>query len=238
MTFGALGDVHGDFQSVRRVMDRHPDIPFWVSVGDLGGDAGLYEEPPAALYWIKGNNEDFEFVARQAAAGGTLPLLRYVPNGTLVRANGLRLAGLGGTFAPTWYDTPASQLPYPRRTSDTRPPAAAALARDKRRHFVRDEVECCKRLGDVDVFLSHEAPRPFIVVPERAKDPERRLDAGKTQINEILTALRPRLHLFGHHHRFVAGERHGVPSICLDLVSKSYLLIESATMEYVRVVLA
>ena len=32
---------------------------------------------------------------------------------------------------------------------------------DKRRHFVRDEVLACKALTDIDVFLTHEAPRPF-----------------------------------------------------------------------------
>jgi Icc-related predicted phosphoesterase len=76
----------------------------------------------------------------------------------------------------------------------------------------------------VDVFLSHEAPRPY-----RAP---RGNDAGKTPINEILAAMKPRLHLFGHHHRFTESERQGVPSVGLDLVSKSYLLIVAGTLEY------
>jgi len=76
----------------------------------------------------------------------------------------------------------------------------------------------------VDVFLSHEAPRPFRV--------GRGIDAGKTPINEVLAAMKPRLHLFGHHHRFTENTVGGVPSICLDLVSKSYLLIDGKTLNY------
>ena len=41
-------------------MSCHPDLPFWLCVGDLASRAGVYPEPPAPLYWIKGNNENFE----------------------------------------------------------------------------------------------------------------------------------------------------------------------------------
>jgi hypothetical protein len=44
--------------------------------------------------------------------------------------------------------------------------------------------------------------------------------------------MQPRLHLFGHHHRFAQREIHGIPSVCLDLVSRSYLLINGATLKY------
>ena len=79
----------------------------------------------------------------------------------------------------------------------------------------------------VDVLLTHEAPLPF-----RVGAGGRGNDAGKTPINEILAAMKPRLHLFGHHHRFVAMEVHGVRCVCLDLVSNSHLIIEPATLEY------
>jgi hypothetical protein len=53
-------------------------------------------------------------------------------------------------------------------------------------------------------------------------------------VNEILSTMRPRLHLFGHHHRFTEQERQGVRSIGLDLVGQSYLLIDARTLEYDR----
>ncbi len=134
----------------------------------------------------------------------------------------LRIAALGGTFAPTWYDTPAADLPHPRKGS-----AKATELADKRRHFVRAEVDACKALRDIDIFLTHEAAKPFRPFPG-GRGPE----AGKAQINEILAAMKPRLHLFGHHHRFSEQERENVRSVGLDLVSRSYLLIDAVTLAY------
>jgi predicted phosphodiesterase len=266
---GALGDIHGDFAAARRVMARHPDVGFWLCVGDLADSDGRYEALPAPLYWIKGNNENFDTLA----AGRFPANLHYLPNAHLETIGGLRVAGLGGTLAPTWYDTPAADLPYPRSHGDDAGAArtvAAAEPRpgqgpsrdareglqpsrvgkreraapgveprrvgeggapraprdDKRRHFVREEVERCKALRDIDVLLTHEAPRPYL-----AGAGPRRNDAGKTPINEILAAVKPRLHLFGHHHRFTDQERQGVRSVGLDLVGRSYLLIDRDSLE-------
>ena len=137
------------------------------------------------------------------------------------RQRALRVAGLGGTLAPTWYETAASELPHPKKGS-----AKATELADKRRHFVREQVEVCARHRDVDVFLTHEAAKPFRPFPG-GRGP----DAGKAQINEILAAMQPRLHLFGHHHRFSEQTVEGVRSIGLDLVSRSYLLIRVPALE-------
>jgi len=214
LQFGALGDIHGDFGTVRRIMERHPAIPFWLCVGDVADTEGRYEPFPAPVHFIKGNNEGFD-----ALAAGDLPEnLHYLPNATSRTIGDLRVAGLGGTFAPTWYDTPAADLPHPRKGT-----AKATELADKRRHFVREEVEACKQLERLDVFMTHEAPRPFRVG---------RMDGGKTQVNEVLAAARPRLHLFGHHHRFTEQTPQGVRSVGLDLVSKSFLLLDAASLTY------
>ena len=214
MLFGALGDVHGDFDSVRLIMGRHQEIPFWLSVGDIADAEGRYEAFPAPLHFIKGNNEGFD-----ALAGGQLPAnLYYLANGTLRTVGGIRVAGLGGTFAPSWFNTPASNLPHPRKGTSK----ATELA-DKRRHFVREEVDACKAMDRMDVFMSHVAPRPYRVG---------RMDAVKTPVNEVLASAKPRLHLFGHHHRFSEQDPQGVRSVGLDLVSRSYLIVNSETFAY------
>src|SRR5688572_11645590 len=215
MTFGALGDIHGDFESARRVMGRHPEVPFWLCVGDVADGEGRYEALPAPLHWIKGNNENFDVIDAGIFPGN----LHYLPNARLAEIGGIRVAGLGGTFAPSWYDTPSASLPHPRKGS-----AKATGLADKRRHFVREEVDACRALRSVDVFLSHEAPRPYF-----AGTGPRRNDAGKTPVNEVLAAMQPRLHLFGHHHRFTEQDRQGVRSVGLDLVAESYLLIDAGT---------
>ena len=85
----------------------------------------------------------------------------------------------------------------------------------------------CKALTNIDVFMTHEAPRPFYPAG-------RRIDAGKTVLNDVLTAMKPRLHLFGHHHEFTDSMRHHVRSIGLDVVTKSYLLINAETFKTER----
>ncbi len=47
--------------------------------------------------------------------------------------------------------------------------------------------------------------------------------------------MRPRLHLFGHHHEFTDSMRQGVRSIGLDVVTTSYLLIDAATFRCERI---
>ena len=204
-------------------MGRHPEVPFWLCIGDVADAAGAYEAFDAPLYWIKGNNENFDRIA----AGDFPDGLHYLPNGSSARIDGLEVAALGGTFAPTMYEVRAADLPHPKKAS-----AKATGLADRRRHFVRAEVEACARLRGVDVLLTHEAPRPFRVDVPGAPAGRRGNDAGKTPINEVLAAMRPRLHLFGHHHRLHEGEVHGVRSICLDLVARSYLLVDRRTWEY------
>jgi len=217
---GAIGDIHGDFDSVRRIQTRHPEIACWLCVGDVAGEGGRYEAFPAPLHFIKGNNEGFD-----AIADGTLPEnVLFLPNAQARTLDGVLIAGLGGTFAPTWYDAAASELPHPRKRS-----ARATEQADRRRHFVREEVDICKGLEGIDIFLTHEAPRPYFVGGGGGR---RGIDAGKTPINEVLAAMAPRLHLFGHHHRFSEQARQGVRSVGLDVAGRSYLLIDRETMAF------
>ncbi len=229
MQIGALGDIHGEFDTVHLIVQRHADVPLWVCVGDVASIEGEYFEPPAPLYFIKGNNEDFDVLARAIGGQPLAPTLHYLPNGGPHRVGPWRVAALGGTFAPSWYNTAPSALP----PSKGRKMAAGSLKLgksrdDKRRHFVREEVLACKALAAIDLFLTHEAPRPFYPAG-------RRIDAGKTVLNDVLAAMRPRLHLFGHHHEFTDTVRQGVRSIGLDVVTKSYLLIDAVSFKTKRV---
>ena len=222
MIIGAVADIHGNFEALSRAMLRHPEVPHWICVGDLASRTGAYPEPPQPLFWIKGNNEDFDRIAEWTRGGEQPRNLRYIRNGTAVMVGPLRVAGLGGTFAPTWFETPAANLPHTPRD-------------DKRRHFVRAEVEACKRLTGIDILMTHEAARPFILVDEGTGARPRRRDAGKPAINDVLATLAPRLHLCGHHHRFVETVREGVQSVCIDRINRSYLLIDAGTLGYHKV---
>jgi len=223
MVFGAIADVHGSFDAMNRAMARHPEVPFWLCVGDLASPTGRYVAPVAPLYWIKGNNEDFDRIAGWIVGRDRLPHLHYIPNGTAIEVGPLRVAALGGTFAPTWYRAKPGDLPHSPKD-------------DKRKHFVEAEVDLCRRLTGIDVLLTHEAPRPFMMEgPKRGDRPRKRWDAGKHAVNEVLAEVQPRLHLCGHHHRFVEATREGVLSICMDRMSRGYMLFESETMAYEKI---
>jgi Icc-related predicted phosphoesterase len=223
MLIGAVADIHGNFDALARAMERHADVPLWICVGDLASRTGAYPDPLRPLFWIKGNNEDFDRIAAWESGAAQAPNLHYIRNGTAVTVGPLRVAGLGGTFAPTWFDTPAQGLPHTPRD-------------DKRRHFVREEADACKQLSNVDILMTHEAARPFILVdePHPGTRPRRR-DAGKPAINDVIAALKPRLHLCGHHHRFVETTREGVKSVCIDRINRSYLVIDANTLGYHKI---
>jgi uncharacterized protein len=242
MTVGAVADIHGNFDALTHAMERHPDVPLWICVGDVASRTGAYPEPPRPLFWIKGNNEDFDRIAAWESGAVQPHNLHYIRNGTAVDVGPLRVAGLGGTYAPKWFDAPVADLPHGRSST------AFEKRDDKRRHFVREEAEACSRLAGVDILMTHEAPRPFIVgddpldsladalargrsAPGRKP---RRMDAGKPAINALLATLKPRLHLCGHHHRFSESVREGVPSVCVDRINRSYLLIDAGTLHYRR----
>jgi uncharacterized protein len=222
MIIGAVADIHGNFDALRHAMERHPDVPRWICVGDVASSTGAYPDPIAPLYWIKGNNEDFDRIAEWEAGRGAVPNLHLIRNGTAVKVGALTVAGLGGTFAPTWFNTAVAELP-------------AKPMDDKRRHFVREEVEAAKQLRSVDILMTHEAPKPFIVTSPTRPGAARTLDAGKQPVNELLAAMKPRLHLCGHHHRYVETEREGVRSVCIDRINRSYLLIDAETLQYQKI---
>ena len=222
MLIGAVADIHGNFDALSRAMARHADVRLWICVGDVASITGAYPQPAAPLYWIKGNNEQFDRIAEWERGAPQPANMHYIRNGTSTQVGPLTVAGLGGTYAPTWYETSAAALP-------------AKPKDDKRRHFVREEVEACKRMTAVDILMTHEAPRPFIVVPEAARTPAKRRDAGKPVINDLLATLKPRLHVCGHHHRFADAMREGVRSVCIDRINRSYLLIEAGTLAFEKI---
>src|SRR4029450_2338049 len=111
MVIGALGDIHGEFDAVQDIMKRHADVPLWISVGDVASNDGEYFTPIAPLYWIKGNNEDFDVVAAAMAGHPPAPRRQYLRNGGLHQGGRWGVAALGGTFAPSWYHASAAALP-------------------------------------------------------------------------------------------------------------------------------
>ena len=81
MQIGALGDIHGAFDTVQGIMAEHADVPLWIQVGDMASNEGKYFTPLRPLFWIKGNNEDFDVIAAAVDGRPSAPTLHYLPNG-------------------------------------------------------------------------------------------------------------------------------------------------------------
>ena len=204
MMIGALGDIHGEFDTVQDIMRRHADVPFWLQVGTSPATTASTSHPPRPSTGSRATTKTSTWWPQAAAGRSPSPTLHYLSNGALQQPGAWR--ALGGMFAPSWYNAPASGSPPSR---GTRPPPLIKLGKrrdDKRRHFVKDEVLACKALA------GHRRV-PDARGAEAVLPAGRHIDAARPCSNEILTTMRPRLHLFGHHHEFTDSARQGVRSI-------------------------
>lgn len=204
-----LGDAHAATPDRRQSLFaayRAADADVALQTGDL-----MYYDLPVPTYFIGGNNEDFDVV--EALRHGRLQS-SDVSNAVLLHSTvetveGLRVAGLSGNYAPTQFEKARDQL-YD----------------DRRRHFVREDVERAKRLDDVDVFLAHEAPHGLPVTEE--------YDVGCEHIDDVLAALEPDLCLVGHHHEHAESEFGPTRVVSLAPAWESYYELDPETLSLTR----
>jgi Icc-related predicted phosphoesterase len=204
-----LGDAHAATPDRRQSLFaayRAADADVALQAGDL-----MYYDLPIPTYFIGGNNEDFDVIealrhGRIESSGVSNAILLH---STVETVQGLRVGGLSGNYAPTQFDKPRNQL-YD----------------DRRRHFVRDDVERAKRLDDVDVFIAHEAPHGLPVTEES--------DVGCTYIDDILTALEPDLCIVGHHHEHAESEFGPTRVVSLAPAWESYYELDPDSLSMTR----
>ena len=84
MLLGALGDVHGAFADARRIVERHPEVPVLAVCRRHRSEAATYEPLGAPIYWIHGNNDNFDAIAAADLPAG----LHHIANGTADRGRG------------------------------------------------------------------------------------------------------------------------------------------------------
>jgi Icc-related predicted phosphoesterase len=201
-----LGDAHADDPDNRRALLAaygESDADVALQTGDL-----LHYDLPISTYFIAGNNEEFDVT--DALRRGEDPDVETVRNAhllasTVAEVRGLRVAGLSGNYAPTRYDE-----------------SRADLSGERRRHFVREDVERLKSVEDVDVLLTHEAPRGLIYYG---------YDAGCERIDELLDALDPDLCLVGHHERHAETTSGDTRVVSLAPAWERYYHLDPETLE-------
>ncbi|CAM3372429.1 serine/threonine protein phosphatase [Corallococcus sp. ZKHCc1 1396] len=239
----ALGDIHGRFHRVEAWLDaleaaRGRRVDLVLAVGDVEAFRHADDHRRKAakrampaefaeyadglkrvkrpLYFIGGNNEDFEALHDLPDGGELAPDVHYLGRAGLRTLGGLRVAYLSGIHAPRFIDQPLK-----RPTSlDTAKQAG---------YFRTDEVARVAALQDVDLLLVHEWPRGIV---QKARDerlaPERPLPSpwiGNPVTRRLVDGLHPRWVACGHSHKpfAVSLEAHGRPAsrvVCLDQAAK------------------
>jgi predicted phosphodiesterase len=165
------------------------------------------------LYFIGGNNEDFEALHDSPQGFELAPNVHYLGRAGQHTVKGLRIAYLSGIHAPRFFEQPLK-----RPTSlDTAKQAG---------YFRAPEVERLMGLRDVDMLLVHEWPRGIV---QRARDeglsngrPLPSYWIGNPVTRKLVDTVRPRWVLCGHSHKAFAvslGGEAGRPVsriACLD----------------------
>lgn len=210
MRIGLLGDVHGDFPSVAEIMKANEDITCWLCTGDIADETGSYFSPPSPLYWVSGNHENWDAIGGLGKGTLVIPNLFHMPNAVVIKISGAHVLGLGGNYSPKHYGYKMKDLPQ-----------------DRKRHYTKCEVEKCARHRNVDILITHEAPSPYYRNSE---------DIGRLEITEVLKAVKPRIHIFGHHHKFgIYDIAKGTKSVCLDRPESSWVRLSLADYSIERI---
>lgn len=238
----AVGDIHGRFvrleqwlRSLAEALGRPLDAAF--AVGDvetftvtddyrrraakrnLPAEFAPYatgeRQLPCPMYFIGGNNEDFEALHGLPEGGEIAPGMKYLGRVGSAELLGLRIAWLSGIYALRFLDRPL----LPPRSADTRRQAGYFRAR---------EVEAAAKQRDVDLFLQHEWPRGINAMAQaQARGEPRTLKAhrfqwvGNQATRAMLAQVRPQWLWCGHSHTaFATRVEHGAGGstrvACLD----------------------
>jgi len=201
---GIIGDVHGHYEELFKTIEKHPTIKAWIQVGDLGGEEYSYPDFPVPFYFISGNHESWDDIEKIDKGQGPKNLI-HIKNGEAVEISDLKILGFGGNYSPSY-------------SGKNQP-----LVGLRRRHNTSAEVMRASLHKDVDIFITHEPPVPYML---------RGNDCGVQQVNNILIQVKPKICFFGHHHYYSESEREGINCVGLEYAWKSFITLDPDDMLY------
>lgn len=209
----------GDVEAFRRSDDHRRKAAKRAMPAEFAEYADGTRRMKRPLYFIGGNNEDFEALHDHPEGCLLAPNVHYLGRAGLRQVKGLRVGYLSGIHAPRFFEQPLKR------------PTSLDSAKQAG-YFRAPEVEKVMALRDVDLFLVHEWPRGIV---QRARDealpsarPLPSYWIGNPITRRLVDTVRPRWVLCGHSHKGFAvslgGEGHHRPVsriACLDQAARA-----------------
>lgn len=193
-----LGDVHGYINKTKEIID-FVKCDFVLQTGDLE----LYSDFSKPTYFIAGNHENWNLLNAIDKGKINFINLHHIKTAEVVelRKNKevLTLSGINGNYSSKRY---------------------GMKIQNRERHFDEEGVEKCKKLKNIDIFLSHEAPLGIGFVKENK-------DVGVKPIKEILDNVKPTFFFFSHHHKFFEKVIKTTKVFGLDYARREYYILDT-----------
>lgn len=207
----------GDVEAFRRADDHRRKAAKRSMPAEFAEYADGTKRMKRPLYFIGGNNEDFEALHHAPEGNELAPNVHYLGRAGMRQLRGLRIGYLSGIHAPRFFEQPL------------RRPSSLDTAKQAG-YFRGPEVDRVSSLRDLDLFLVHEWPRGIV---QRARDEglatERPLPSywiGNPITRRLVDTIRPRWVLCGHSHKAFAvslggeGARPVSRIACLDQAAR------------------
>jgi predicted phosphodiesterase len=106
MSIGVVGDIHGQIQILRDVVNETKAVDSMIAVIQVGDmslshhDISDFKRKSYGFakptYWVKGNHEYWDVIDGLMEVTELVPNLFYVPNGTVLEIDGRVVAFMGG----------------------------------------------------------------------------------------------------------------------------------------------
>lgn len=211
--FILVGDVHGEWAELERVLERVPSGSHVLVIGDFGFYPGLPGWPPPKMrpdlvkMWFRGNHENHMFLVDSTMIDCDEPVITpgsdwwFIPDGTVFDVNGKSVLIVGGGDS-----IDADQR---KQLEDT----LGIVTWFPEEEVSLELIEQLKQLSDIDIVLSHTPPSTFYIpglTPFESK--------SRNRLASLQEALKPRQWFFGDMHRSVHGRHNGTYWVGLDIM--------------------
>ncbi len=220
-----IGDIHQHWHHVEAGLASLPTPPkAAILLGDIQCDQPLdvLAAPllarGIAVHWIHGNHDNDggpEMWANLASPERNPVTSRGALHGRVLKVEGVRIAGLGGTFRPrVWAPPKAPRLTHRHQLADDMAELGPAYGLNQRAALTHSLSTAAIWLEDVaalseqkaDILVTHEAPGSH--------------PAGNAVLEDLARAMGVRTIVHGHHH--VASEAYATDGLRVLAVGSAW----------------